>query len=378
MITNRILTRLAHIQSKHAYVIVILAMIVTFIIGLGLPGIRLQTDISKELPQELDVIKLQNRVSDKFGGADTVIILVKLDRECETEGSPKDIRDPRIIKMLVKLGKEIEKEPSVNSVQSLGSFFVSPDSVPENPASLKEVINGIPDAKAFLNPDYSATLMFVSADLGKSEEKIENFVSRVRKDIESVEKPACTEIVITGNPPIRRVLMDMLRHDLVYTMGIAGVIIFILVIVLKKSLVQGILVFTPLALGLTWLLGLMGWFDIPLSIATVGVGAMILGLGTEYGVFLLERYREERKNGNDPSKALSKALPSVGSGIIGSGTTTIVGFLALLLAAMPMIQHLGETLALGIGCVLFATIVVAPAVIIITERVEGKMRRWKK
>lgn len=378
MITNRILTRLAHVQSKHAYGIVILAMIVTFIIGLGLPGIRLQTDISKELPQELDVIKLQNRVSDKFGGADTVIILVKLDRECETEGSPKDIRDPRIIKMLVKLGKEIEKEPSVNSVQSLGSFFVSPDGVPENPASLKEVINGIPDAKAFLNPDYSATLMFVSADLGKSEEKIENFVSRVRKDIESVEKPACTEIVITGNPPIRRVLMDMLRHDLVYTMGIAGVIIFILVIVLKKSLVQGILVFTPLALGLTWLLGLMGWFDIPLSIATVGVGAMILGLGTEYGVFLLERYREERKKGNDPSKALSKALPSVGSGIIGSGTTTIVGFLALLLAAMPMIQHLGETLALGIGCVLFATIVVAPAVIIITERVEGKMRRWKK
>jgi hypothetical protein len=214
--------------------------------------------------------------------------------------------------------------------------------------------------------------------LGNNEERIEKFVSTIKTDIESVEKPACVEITITGNPPIRAVLLKMLKHDMVYTMCIAAVIIFVLLVVLKRSLTKALLVFTPLLFGLTWTLGLMGWFNIPLSIATVGLGAMILGLGTEYGIFLLERYMEERSKGKSQEKALVRALPSVGSGIIGSGSTTIVGFLALLMATMPMIRHLGETLALGIGCILFATIVVAPTVIIIEERCVERLKMMLK
>jgi len=363
-----ILKNLARFQYKYSFLIFMITVILTIAIGLGIQNIRLQTDISKELPQDLDVIKLQNKISDKFGGADTVMVLIKLDKNCELENAPKDIRDPKVIRTLVSLENEIKKEPSVSSVQSPGSFFVYPENVPDNIELIKQILAKIPNSEMFFNKDYSATLMIISADLGKSEEKINRFVSKIKGDIESVEKPACVDVIVTGNPPIRVVLMEMLEHDMVFTMSIAAIIILFLLILIKRSLTRGILVFTPLVLGLTWTLGLIGWLNTPLSIATVGIGAMILGLGTEYGIFLVERYEEEREKGKNQKEALIAALPSVGSGIIGSGTTTIVGFLALLLASMPMIQHLGETLALGIFCILFATIVISPALILLEER----------
>ncbi len=371
------LKKLARFQYKHSFLIFIITIFLTLAIGLGVQNVHLQTDISKELPQDLDVIKLQNKISDKFGGADTVMILIRLDKNCELKNAPKDIRDPKIIRLLVNLEREIKKEPSVSSVQSAGSFFLSPENVPDNIGLIRQILTRIPNSRMFFNKDYSATLMIISADLGKSEEKVNHFVSKIKEDIKSVEKPACVDIILTGNPPIRVVLMEMLKHDMVFTMGIAAIIILFLLILIKRSFTRGILVFSPLILGLIWTLGLMGWFKIPLSVATVGIGAMILGLGTEYGIFLVERYEEEREKGKNQEEALITALPSVGSGIIGSGTTTIIGFLALLLASMPMIQHLGETLALGIFCILFVTIVISPAILIVEERFIEKIEKFE-
>ncbi len=374
----KFLKKLAEFQHRYASPICMLAVFLTVAIALGMQNIRLQTDISKELPQDLEVIKLQNKVSEKFGGTDTLLILVRLDKNCRIRSAPKDIRDPRIIRMLVELENQIRKEPSVSSVQSAGSFFAYPENVPANIEVVKQIFAKVKSSKMFFNRDYSATLMIVSADLGKSEEKIRRFVSKIRDDIASVEKPACVRVTLTGNPPIRVVLMDMLMHDMIFTMSIAAVTILLLLILIKRSLVKGILVFTPLIFGLTWSLGLMGWFNIPLSVATVGIGAMILGLGTEYGIFLVERYEEEREKGKNQKQALIRALPSVGTGIIGSGTTTIAGFLALLLASMPMVRHLGETLALGIFCILFATIVIAPPFILVEERLAEKISKRVK
>jgi hypothetical protein len=60
----------------------------------------------------------------------------------------------------------------------------------------------------------------------------------------------------------------------------------------------------------------------------------------------------------------------VGIGILGSATTTIVGFLALTLSVMPMLQHLGLSLALGIFYCLLAALFIEPVFII-------KMEEWE-
>jgi len=57
----------------------------------------------------------------------------------------------------------------------------------------------------------------------------------------------------------------------------------------------GAATFAPLFLGLLWTLGAMGLLGIPLTIATIALGSMLLGLGVEYGSFISERIAEETK-----------------------------------------------------------------------------------
>jgi len=366
VVLMKILEKVSEIQYNHAKKIALISIIITLIFAIGILNIRLQTDFNKEMPQDLDVIELQNSVSEKFGGLETILVLVQFDKENYYANSPTDIRDPKIIRTLISLEELIKEDSKVSNIQSVGNIFSSLGYIPNDTQNVSMILNQLPQTNTLFNKNYSATMMLVSVDL-KKESEIESFISDLKEKINAVEKPSGVKISITGNTPIRSIILVLLQEDLIFTTMIAAIIIFLLILVYKKSLSEAVLVFIPLIIGLIWMLGIMGHLNVPLSIATVGVSAMILGLGTEYGIFLLERYQEEREKDKSIKESMKIALPAVGSGIIGSGTTTIVGFLALTISVMPMLKNLGIILALGISCILIATILIAPVFVIIEE-----------
>lgn len=362
------LKNLAEFEYRHTVSLFVVLLALTFVIALGIPSTQFQTDMSEEMPQDMDVVVLGNRVSDLFGGSDTLLILVSLDESSSFKNAPRDIRDPQVIEMLVDMESIFEERPEVVSVQSVGSIFEAMGSVPQTLGDVKSVLDSVGAANQFFNEDFSATFMVVSADLGTSQEKISDFVEGVEQDIDDLDCPGGVKIRITGNPPIHTLLADLVQSDMYTTIFLAALIIFVLLIFLERSAVTALSIMAPLVFGILWMIGLLGWSGQALSLVTAGLGAMILGLGTEYGVFVHSRYFEEREKGHSQEKSLRIALPSVGSSVIGSSGTTIVGFLALLSATIPMIQHLGVTLALGIACILLATLLVEPLAIILSER----------
>jgi hypothetical protein len=94
---------------------------------------------------------------------------------------------------------------------------------------------------------------------------------------------------------------------------------------------------------------------------------MILGLGVEYGVFMLSRYHEERIQNKSQEDSIMISVPAVGSGILGSGLTTTMGFLALTLSFIPMLQDLGLSLALGIFYSLISAVLISPLIFMVLE-----------
>ncbi|MFB6217430.1 MAG: MMPL family transporter, partial [Candidatus Aenigmatarchaeota archaeon] len=74
---------------------------------------------------------------------------------------------------------------------------------------------------------------------------------------------------------------------------------------------------------------------------------------------------------SDIEKAVKKTMPSTGKAVLGSSTTDLVGFLALLTASISFLRDLGLTLALGEALTLTGAIVLTPSIII-------KYERWKK
>jgi len=361
------LVRLAEMQRKHAKLLAVLVIIFTIVLGIGLKDLAINSDFRKEMPKDLPIFALNDRISAKFGGEDTVVIAVQIDDSVDLKSAVRDIRDPRVIQSLIFLDGVLRDESSITSVTSPASFFTGKSEL--TPEEITQTLS-TPQANAFFSRNYKMTLMYVTADIGSGEEQIKSFNDLIQKRIDYTPKPPGVKFGITGGPTLRMTIFDLLKSDAVYTLIVAAVLILLLLFVMEGSYTRGLLVFAPLSLGLIWTMGTLGWLGIPLSIATVGLSSMILGLGVEYGVFMLSRYNEERAKNIGQLDSLRTTVRGIGAAIIGSGLTVIVGFGVLAFATVPMIQHLGETLALGIAYCLLAALFVNPVFILLEEDYE--------
>src|SRR5450759_4613911 len=361
------LVKLAEMQRKHAKLLAVLVIIFTIVLGIGLKDLTINSDFRKEMPKYLPIFALNDRISSKFGGQDTVVIAVQIDDSVDLDSAVRDIRDPRVIQSLIFLEGVLRDESSITSVTSPATFFRGKSDV--TPEEITQTLQS-PQANAFFSRNYKMTLMYVTADIGSGEDQIKNFDEFIQKRIDYTPKPPGVKFGITGGPTLRMTIFDLLKSDAVYTLIVAAVIILLLLFVMEGSYTRGLLVFAPLSLGLIWTMGTLGWLGIPLSVATVGLSSMILGLGVEYGVFMLSRYTEERAKNIGQLDSLRTTVRGIGAAIIGSGLTVIVGFGVLAFATVPMIQHLGETLALGIAFCLLAALFVNPVFILLEEDFE--------
>jgi RND superfamily putative drug exporter len=95
---------------------------------------------------------------------------------------------------------------------------------------------------------------------------------------------------------------------------------------------------------------------------------LILGAGTDYGLFLVFRVREELRKGAAPKEAVVKALSRVGESITFSAATVMAALLSLLLASFGIYKGLGPALAIGLGIMLLIALTFLPALLAVLGR----------
>jgi len=102
---------------------------------------------------------------------------------------------------------------------------------------------------------------------------------------------------------------------------------------------------------------------------------LILGMGTEMTVMVMERYLEERSRGSEKNKAIVTAVQRIGKAILASGLTTIGGFSVLMLSEFVILKDFGLMTVINIGLALLSTLFVLPALLILFDRVlVGKVK----
>ncbi len=96
-----------------------------------------------------------------------------------------------------------------------------------------------------------------------------------------------------------------------------------------------------------------------------------LGVGIDYALFIVTRYREALREGFDPRGATIVALDTAGRSVIFAGATVVVSLLGLLLIGLAFITGLGISAAATVGVVMFASVTLLPAALgIVQDRVE--------
>ncbi|MBC5793248.1 MAG: MMPL family transporter [Nanohaloarchaea archaeon] len=358
------LEMLAEAHLEHTNKIIAFCGMLTLVLAAGLPQIQLQTDFQSSLPDDIPAIEAQDKVESNFGSPDSIIVLFETNKESLEENYVTDVRDPRMIRTLNFLEKELQNEPAISSVNSMAMLFN------ENPSSGEEVKQVLERSSAsFANRDYTATTMYIQLSNDMTEENIKSATNIIQENIQQSPKYPGIDIQTTGVPVMRSTLSDVLISDTVTIIALASLLIWILLMAVR-GIVYGTATFAPLFIGLLWAMGAMGLLGIPMTIATIAIGSMLLGLGVEYGSFIAERIVEETEE-NGVEEGIMTAVPNTGRAILGSSMTDLVGFLALLLASISFMQDLGLTLALGEALTLAAALLLTPALIVKYERWKG-------
>jgi putative drug exporter of the RND superfamily len=151
-------------------------------------------------------------------------------------------------------------------------------------------------------------------------------------------------------------------------------ILFILVllfVIFRAALAPIITLMGPLfALTLSGsFIGALGSQGLKISFFTqILLIVLLLGAGTDYGLFLVFRVREELLDGKDPKDAVARAMARVGESITASGATVIVALLTLTLASFGIYHDLGIPLAIGVAVMLLAGLTLLPALLAIFGR----------
>ncbi len=104
------------------------------------------------------------------------------------------------------------------------------------------------------------------------------------------------------------------------------------------------------------------------SLLQIILVVLVLGAGTDYGLFLIFRYREGLRRGLEPVDAIAAAISRVGTSITFSAATVIAALLSLVLASFGLYRGVGPGLAIGVGVILAVELTLLPALLAILGR----------
>ena len=167
--------------------------------------------------------------------------------------------------------------------------------------------------------------------------------------------------------------------------GIATVgLILVLLLVIFRSPVIALLPIITIGVVSQIATGLIGWanegFNLKIDSSVSAMLIVVLfGVGTDYILFLMFRYRERLRAGEDPKTAMVSAVTRVGEAIASAAGAVIIAFLALTLSTLGLFRSLGPALAIAVATTLLAGLTLIPAIVsLLGTRVFWPSKAWRK
>ncbi len=186
---------------------------------------------------------------------------------------------------------------------------------------------------------------------------------------ENTNNPLCLRMTLTGPVPITSAVTEY-TFALFWKIFPIGCVAVVLVLFLfhcdvlqtgRIRWLQGakvvIIAGLPTLCSVFATLGIIGWTNYEVTMTVIIVGPIILALGVSYGLHITNRYAEAK---GTPKEKMALALQSTGRAVFLSATTTVIGFVSLILTPMAPIKTVGISLAGGIILVYIYTMLMVP------------------
>jgi hypothetical protein len=267
-----------------------------------------------------------------------------------------NVLDPDVLNAMDDLDTQIMTNPKIANVTGLNTYVRQAaktaygyDDIPESEADVESLINAAPaNMTALLVPDPHHTIMTVTLDGDVSTKQEPNVLADVESDVAFSSMPPGTTAVVTGSTAMMLQVQAEMMKSMAVMLGTA-VILMVLALWFTFGHARWRLLPLPIVLvGIIYTGGIMGAASIPLTMVSMAVFPILIGLGVEYAIQFHNRMMEELGSGKSPGDAVVATLRHIGPPVFYSMMTACLGFLAILQSPIPMVYDFGLMCLIGI------------------------------
>ncbi|MFW6181784.1 MAG: efflux RND transporter permease subunit, partial [Spirochaetota bacterium] len=185
--------------------------------------------------------------------------------------------------------------------------------------------------------------------------------------------PEGYEVDIAGYADMEAAVTGMIVRSQLLSVGAALVAVFLIVAVSFRSLSAGLFSIVPLSFAIVINFGLMGLAGITLDIATAMIASIAIGIGVDYAIHFLHRYRHERSRSRSPDEAAARTMSTTGKAIGFNALAVGAGFAVLLLSNFNPLRYVGLLTAVTMAVSGLAALTLLPVLLnLILPRFAGE------
>ena len=366
----RVFERLGGFVLRRAKIILAVGGAVAAVAIAFLPMVRREVDVLSYFSRRTEIRQAERMMKADFGGSTTVQVLV--------EG---DVLDPRVLAEMKRMEDFLKARPNMSNVHSpvelleeMSFALIDRRELPETreqAASLFFLLEGEPVLDQLVRPDRQEAL--IQGTLATMDaHQLHSLIKDTEVFIASLGEGSCG-FRLSGTAVIYSRLDSAIASSQLWSLLAAVLFMFLCNLLLVRSLAGALIGLVPITFTLFLLFGVMGATGIPLDVTTVLLGSISMGMGIDYTVHFLSRYRNELERGQDNS--LLATMNTTGRAILINVFTVSVGFLSLLLGNLVPLRNFGLLIVVTMASSGAAALSLLPAVLTLgAEKLRIKAR----
>lgn len=351
--------------------VIIVVAIVLVAIGIGAFKITLESNIINYFDDSSPVKTAANVVEEVFGGSMQVSVVFDT-------GVEDGVKEPNVLNEMIAVQDYLNSFDTINHATSIADvvrelnqalwdgepeFYEIPDT---REAVAQQLLlftmQGGSGLDSLVSYDFQRALVTAqmkSLDAGKLAE----VTHQVEEYLENRFGDSNLSVRLVGTPKVMMRLMNRYVQTQVSSLITSTIAVGIIVALLMKSIGLGLLSLVPLVVTVIFNFGIMGYLGIPLDAVTSIIASLAIGIGIDYAIHYVSRYRLELTNGNTVEDAIRITGQTAGRGIFYNAIALIAGFLVLAFSQFRAISVFGYLISVTMIVSSLATLLVIPVLL---------------
>jgi uncharacterized protein len=385
---------LAKLFAERPRTVVLVFTILTVLIGLQAQNLYMVSDYTEYLPRDDPTLELWQKINDEFNFGSTIIIFVN-----QTGRADNDVRNYAVLKEMDDIYKVLVENPArtgektgIASFRSLSLLIrrenSKPDILPVEkgggnslysiPLDQKDIYQymGRTSIKAMRGVLYTKDFRYTAIIIQLAEDAdYEKVLENVQSAIDG-RGTTHTDMTITGTVAMQRAIQQNTMQNIVIIFPLVILFVSMVLFFFHRSVKGIIIAFLPPVFALALTFGVLGIVAPQLTVISVAIVALLIALGVDYSIHLMNRFADEKDIQNDVDK-IEKILRSTGKAVLLSTITTVIGFGSLMLSSMSPMVMFGFGCAIGILLCFISAIVLVPCFcLILNFKKTGVIPKW--